>query len=212
MKKQVCTTGNISLLFDWAPTSNPGPCREILSQEQAIEIKRTLADRSPDSPTAEPHDKPSHLRASGSRSCVNDSPPTDLADPLKYKYTPRRETSDLSYVYRPTPIDVDPQHQPPFSSLPTSPPPTITTTSPAVSNRTTNSHQALDPIEEDEMPYDAFGNFVMNPLAPVFVPRQGGQPSGGGQLGQGSEPALGGRLGGMLLRLARALGIATDWI
>ena len=178
------------MLFDWAPTSNPGPCREILSQEQATEIKRTLvANRSPDSPTAEAHDKPSHLRASGSGSCVNDSPPTDLADPLKKKYTARRETSDFSYVYRPTPIDVDPQHQTSFS-LPSS---NITTTSPPASNRTTDSHQGPDPIEEeDEMPYDRFGNFTMNPLAPVFVPRQGGQPSRGGQPVQGGWP------GGML--------------
>ena len=122
---------------------------------------------------------------------MNDSPPMDLVDTHEDNHTARRDTSDLSYPYRPTPIDVDPQQE---SSLPTSPS-SNNTTSPLISYRTTDTHQGLEPIKEDEMPYDPFGNFIMNPLAPVFVPRQGGQPSQGGQLGQGSQPMQGGRPG-----------------
>ena len=108
---------------------------------------------------------------------MNASRSSNLADIGQSNYPERREASDISYIYRPTPIDVDSQHQnSPSNSLPLH-----NNTFPLVSNRTTDTHQGLTPIEEDEMPYTRSGTFVMNPNAPVFVPRQ--VPGQGGQQG-----------------------------
>lgn len=35
-------------------------------------------------------------------------------------------------------------------------------------------HQVLEPIKEDEMPYNPSGKFIMNPEAPVFLSCRGG--------------------------------------
>ena len=104
---------------------------------------------------------------------VTNSRPTSLANSHQSNNPECREASDISYTYRPTPIDHDSQQQTLLSSsLP------LNNTSPVVLNRTTDTHHALAPIEEnDEMAYDPAGRFIMNPEAPVFVPRQtGAQP------------------------------------
>lgn len=114
-------------------------------------------------------DESSRIWASGSPPLVNDGRHTGLAGTPESNYIERRATNDISYPYRPTAIDVDPQQQQFFSTLPP-----FNNTSPLVPNRNNNKHQGLAPIKEDEMPYDASGNFIMNPEAPVFVPRQPG--------------------------------------
>ena len=115
---------------------------------------------------------------------MNDGQTTRLANSPADNYAKRREASDTSYAYRPTSIDVDLQHP---SSLSTSLSSFHTTSSPLVSNRNIPTFQGLEPVEEDEMPYDTAGKFIMNPLAPAFVPRQEGQMVQGGQLGQGGQ-------------------------
>ena len=128
------------------------------------------ANSSIDSPTGEAPDESSRFWRPQSAPWVNDSRVTSLDQTPPDNYLDRREASDFSYAYRPTPIDVDSQQQRTF--LPTSPP-SINTT-PLGSNRTTYTHQGLAPIKEDEMPYDPSGKFTMNPRAPVFVPGQPG--------------------------------------
>ncbi len=142
-------------------------CRDSLSQRQATHMSRSLADR-PEDP-----DESSRLWPSRSAHWVTDSQPKSLAD-THQNHPECREASEISYAYRPMPIDHDSQQKTFLSSsLP------LNNTSPVVSNRTTDTHQALAPIEEnDEMPYDPSGNFIMNPEAPVFVPRQTGARPG----------------------------------
>ena len=114
-------------------------------------------------------DESSRIWAPGSPLWVNDGQPTGLAGTPESNYIERRATRDISYAYRPTPIDVDPQQQHLLStSLP------FNNTSLLVPNPKIDTHQGLAPIKEDEMPYDPSGNFIMNPEAPVFVPRQPG--------------------------------------
>lgn len=135
-------------------------------------MSRPPANSSIDSPTGEAPDESSRPWPLHSAPWVHDRRGTSLAHIRPDNYLECREASNLSYAYRPTPIDVDSQQQKTF--LPTSSPPSINNTSPLVSNRTTYTHQGLSPIEEDEMPYDPSGTFTMDPRAPVFVPRQPG--------------------------------------
>ena len=73
-----------------------------------------------------------------------------------------------------------------------------TNSSPLVSNRNTPNFQGpervqeaeLERVKEAEMPYHTAGNFIMNPLAPPFVPRQEGQMIQGGQPGWGGQPGM----------------------
>ena len=198
-------TSNISLLQIQTPTQI-GTCKDIVPQEQAGHIERSVTNRSTDKPKRDTPDKPSHLWPLGSVQCMNDGQNTSLAKSLEYKYTRRREANDISYAYRPTPIDFGPQHPIPlstslFPSHTTSPSPFHTTSPPLVSNRNTHPFQALEPIEEDEMPDDAARKFIMSPLAPPFVPRQEGQVIQRGQLGQGGQPSQRGQQGILSLSL-----------
>lgn len=131
-------------------------------------MSRPLAD-GPEDP-----DESSPLSPSQSAHRVTDSQPTSLADTHQSNNPECREASEISYAYRPMPVDHHSQQQTFLSSsLP------LNNTSPVVSNRTTDTHQALAPIDEnDEMPYDHSGKFIMNPEAPVFVPRQTGARPG----------------------------------
>ena len=144
----------------------------ILPQEKAILLSRPQANSSTDSPTREAPDKSSRLWRPQSAPWVNDSQATSLEQTPPDISLDRREASNISYAYRPTPIDVDPQQQQ-RTFLPTLPP-SINNTSTSESNRTTYTHQGLAPIKEDDMPYDLSGKFMMNPRAPVFVPGQPG--------------------------------------
>ena len=139
---------------------------------------------------------------------MNDGQTASLAKSSEVSYWKRREANDASYAYRPTSIDVDPQHH---ISSSTSLSFLHTTSSPLVSNRNTHTFQGLEPIEEvDDMPYDTAGNFIMNPLAPPFVPRQEGQMVQGGQLGQGGQPSRGRQQGMLLLSLEHPMGTVSD--
>ena len=158
--------GHFFLLYKGASTSNPSICRGILPQEQAVYIKCPLTNCSTDSPTREALDGSSQIWATGPPTWVNEGRPTGPAGTPEGNYINRRASSEISYPYRPTPIDVDLQQHSLSTSLP------FNITSSSVSNRNIDTHQGLAPIEEDEMPYDLFGNFIMNPEAPVFVPRQ----------------------------------------
>lgn len=131
-----------------------------------------LANSSIESPTGQAIDKPSFLWPPESAPWVNGSRPTSLENALKSMSLERRDISDISYAFRPTPIEKDQQHQISLStSLPfTNKKPTLLT------NGNTNTHRGVAPIEEAKMPYDPFGNFIMNPKAPVFVPHQGSLP------------------------------------
>ena len=57
------------------------------------------------------------------------------------------------------------------------------------------------------MPYDAAGKFIMNPLAPAFVPRRQGQMIQGGQ---GGQPGEGGQHGMLLLSFGALYGAVSE--
>lgn len=127
----------------------------------------------PDSPTAKALDQYSRLWPPRSAPRVNDGRSASLADIPLSNDIERREANDISSAYRSTPIDFDPQQQIflPNSLL-------SNNISPLISNRDTNTYQALPPTEESEMPYEyPSGKFVLNPEAPVFVPGQGSRPA-----------------------------------
>ena len=128
-------------------------------------------------------DDSSHLLPPMTASWVNVGQSTNLADTHHSDHTERREeASDLSYAYRPVPIDVDPQEQTHLGvSLPSN------NTSSSVSNRNTDTQQGLASIKEDKMPREPSGKFILNPEAPVFKPSQEGQI---GQLVQEEEGML----------------------
>lgn len=128
-----------------------------------------IAAQYPGSPTAKALDKSSRLWPPKAAPQVNDGQPANLADTFQSNYLEHREASDFSYTYRPAPIDPSPQQT--FLS---SPLPFINNnTCPLISNHITDTHQELPTIEESEMPYEfPSGKFIMNPDAPVFVPRQ----------------------------------------
>lgn len=138
-------------------------------------MSRPPANSSIDSSTGEAPDESSRHWLPQSAPDVNNSQVISPEHTSPNNYIERRGASDISYTYRPTPIDVESQQQRPF--LPTSPPSINNNTFPLVTSHTTDSFQGLAPIEEDEMPHDPSGKFTLNPTAPVFVPRQRGQPS-----------------------------------
>lgn len=160
-------------------------------------IERSLTNCSTDETRRDTPDKPSLLRPLASVQHVNDSQSTSPAKSPQDIYPKRREANDASYAYRPTSIDINPvTSQSSFHS----------TSSPDVSNRHIHTFQGLEPIEEDEMPYDADGNFIMNPLAPPFVPRWEGRWGQGGQLGQGDQPSQGDQQGMLSLSFGTVYG------
>ena len=137
-------TSNISLLQIQTLTQI-GTCKDIVPQEQAGHIERCVTNRSTDKPKGDTLDKPSHLWPLGSVQCANDGQTTNLAKALEYKYTKRREANDISYAYRPTPIDVNPQHPISLSTSLSS----FHTISPLlISNRNTQTFQTLDPSKK----------------------------------------------------------------
>lgn len=131
-----------------------------------------IAAQYPGSPTAIALDKSSRLWPPKAAPQMNDGQPASLADTFQSNYLDHREASDFSYTNRPAPIDPSPQQT--FLS---SPLPFNNNTCPLVSNHITDTHQGLPNIEESEMPYEyPSGMFIMNPEAPVFVPRQERRP------------------------------------
>ena len=162
-------------------------------------LKEYLTNCSTDSPKGGTLDKPSQLWPPDSVQCVNDGQPTNSSKSPEDNNTKHQELDDTSCAYQPTSVHVHPQHH---TSLSTSLSLFDTTSSPSVSNRNTPTFQGLEPIEEDEMTYNTAGNFIMNPLAPTFVPRQEGQMSQGGQLNQGGQPNRGDQQGMLSLSLA----------
>lgn len=137
-------------------------------------MSRLPANSSVDSPTGEAPDESScHWRPQIVPD-VNDSQALSPEYTSREKYLEHRGASEVSYTYRPTPIDVESQQQ---ITSPSTPPPSINNnTLPSTTNRATDNLQELESIEEDKMPYDPSGKFIMNPTAPVFVPRQQDQP------------------------------------
>lgn len=132
-----------------------------------------IAAQYPGSPTAKALDKSSRLWPPKAAPQVNDGQPTSLADTFQSNYLEYREASDFSYTYRPAPIDPSPQQTFLSSPLPFN----NNNTCPLISNHITDTHQGLPNIEGSEMPYEyPSGMFIMNPEAPVFVPRQGRRP------------------------------------
>lgn len=161
----------MSLPCKGAPTASPYKCKNISSLNPATCIQVSPANGSKESLIAKTPDESSHLWPPRSAPLVNEGRPTSLADTHQSDSIERREASDISYIYRPTPIDLDSQQQNFLSS-----PLPFNNTSPVVLNRTTDNHQGLASIGEDNIPYDPSGKFILNPKAPVFVPRQGSQP------------------------------------
>ena len=178
---------SVSLFCEWAPGTKSSTCVDILPKEQAAHIEISPANSFTDSPMHKPVDTSSHLLPLRSGSWMNDGQTTSLADNHRSNCTKCRDISEDSYPYRPTHIDVNPQHQTFLScsllffltSLPSLSFP-FTNNSPWKFDRNENFHQGIEPIKEDKMPHDSFGKFILNPKAPTFVPRQGGQL---GQLG-----------------------------
>ena len=159
-------TSSISMFCEQAPRSNSSTCMDILPEEQAAHLKISPTDCSTDPAIC----ASSRLLLLRSGSWMSDGQTTTLADTHQSNYIERRDFSENSYPYRPTHIDVNPQHQTNLSfSLP------FNNNSPLVYDRNKDFHQGLEPIEEDEAPYNSSGNFTMDPKAPVFVPGKGGQ-------------------------------------
>ena len=188
-------------------TSHLGTCKDIVPQEQAGHVERYLTNCSPDSPKGDALDKPSQLWPPDFVQCVKDGQPTNSFKSPEHNYTKHQELADTSCAYQPTSINVHPQHH---TSLSTSLSLFDTTSSPLASNRNTPTVQGLKPIEEDEVTYNIAGNFIMNPLAPTFVPRQEGQISQGGQLNQGGQPSRGDQQGMLSLSLEHCRGTVSD--
>ena len=183
-------TISISLFRERAPWSNSSTCIDILPEEQAAHIEISPANSFTDSPMEKAVDVFSRLLPLGSGSWMNDGQITSLADNHQGNCTKRRDISEDSYPYRPTYIDVNPQHQTFLSfSLPSFSFP-FTNNSPLVFNPNRNFHQEIEPIKKDEMPHDSFGNFIMNPKAPIFVPRQQGQLGHLGSRGLEDQPGI----------------------
>ena len=187
--------------------SNSGTCKDIAPQEQAGHTERCLTNHPTDSPKGETPDQPSQLWPLDSEQRVNDGQATSLAKSPVDDHTKRQEVNNASYAYRPTSIDLNPQHH---SSLSTSPSSFHTTSSPLISNRNTHTFQGLEPIEEDEVPYNNAGNFILNPLAPAFVPRQESQMVQSNQLGEGGQPSQGDQQGMLSLSLEHGIGTVSD--
>ena len=116
---------------------------------------------------------------------MNDRQTISVADTHQSNYIKRRDISEDSCPYRPTHIDVNPQHQTFLSfsrSFNNSSPlnnnssfdgnSPFNNNSPLEFDHNKNIRQGLEPIEELNMPLDPSGKFVMNPKASVFVPRE----------------------------------------
>lgn len=138
---------------------------------------------------------------------MNDSHATSLVKSSKDNFRLGPEIINTSCAYRPTSIDVDRQH---YTSLSTSLSSFHNTSSPISSNRNTQTFQSRESIGEDKTPYDTARNFIMNPLAPAFVPRQEGQLVQGSQPAQGGQPSQGGQLGMLSLSLEHCRGTVSD--
>ena len=180
-------TSNVSLLYKETPTLKTNTCRNILPQEQAESINRSPTNSSTDSPTRLTLDSSSLLLRPVSAAIVNESRPTILADTLESSNMVRREASNISYAYRPTHIDSGSQHPTFFQPSPSF---NNHNKSSFASNTNKDTHQGPNSIEGIKMPYDLSGMFTMNPEAPVFVPRQGGQLDPGGQAVEGDQRGM----------------------
>ena len=188
-------TSNTSLLQIQTSTQI-GTCKDIVPQEQAGHIERCVTNCSTDKPKGDTPDNPSRLWPLAPVQSVNDGQTTSPAKSLKTNI----QNAEKLMTF-PTPIDSGPQHP---SSLSTSLSSSHTTSPPLISNRNTHTFQALEPIEEDEMSCDAAGNFIMNPLAPAFVPRQEGQ------MIQRGQPSQGGQQGMLSLSLEHCVGTVSE--